>query len=258
MPYIGLENGTLWYAARTVTQVLHPPVLLVHGAGGSHLDWPAQLRRLPGVSTYAPDLPGHGRSSPPGRLSVAAYAEAMNTLLDGLSIDRVIIAGHSMGGAIALAMALHWPERIAGIVVIAAAARFPVPEGLSGQEAPGEREMTSLWQEQLLTASLAQPAGGNRRYSAAVDPVTLQGDLAAVRAFDVTADVSQINVPALIISGANDQLVPPALSEELAQALPQAEFVPVRGAGHMVTLEQSLVVADAVVNWLVRLPQSRK
>ncbi|MCA9959366.1 MAG: alpha/beta fold hydrolase, partial [Anaerolineales bacterium] len=51
-----------------------PALLLVHGAGGTHLDWPAELRRLPNTAVYTLDLPGHGRSALPGYDTVTAYA----------------------------------------------------------------------------------------------------------------------------------------------------------------------------------------
>lgn len=73
-------------------------LVLVHGAGGSHLDWPAPLRRLKGANVYALDLPGHSRSEGTGRSSIAAYRDFLLAFLDALGLERATVVGHSMGG----------------------------------------------------------------------------------------------------------------------------------------------------------------
>ena len=78
-----------------------PALLLVHGAGGSHLDWPAEIQRLPGRQVYNLDLPGHGRSPGDGRDSLAAYAADIITFVETLGLPQVVVVGHSMGGALA-------------------------------------------------------------------------------------------------------------------------------------------------------------
>ncbi|HUL59125.1 MAG TPA: alpha/beta fold hydrolase, partial [Anaeromyxobacteraceae bacterium] len=72
-----------------------PPLLLLHGAGGSHAHWPPALRELPGRRVIAIDLPGHGASPAPGRTSVAAYAEGVLALADALALPSFVAVGHS-------------------------------------------------------------------------------------------------------------------------------------------------------------------
>src|SRR5512143_1899684 len=82
-----------------------PAVLLIHGAGGDHLSWPPELRRLPNYRVYAVDLPGHGKSQGPGFQSFDDHVRVMIKLMDEVGLSRVVVMGVSMGGAIALVMA---------------------------------------------------------------------------------------------------------------------------------------------------------
>src|SRR5512135_2219935 len=81
------------------------PVILIHGAGGTHLYWPSEMRRLPRYRVYALDLPGHGKSGGRGQQSIPAYAQAVLAWLEQIGIHRAVFVGHSMGAAIALSIA---------------------------------------------------------------------------------------------------------------------------------------------------------
>ncbi|MBZ0290180.1 MAG: alpha/beta fold hydrolase, partial [Anaerolineae bacterium] len=124
MPLIDTSNGSIWYADHRDRTAHLPVTLLVHGAGGSHLDWSAELRRLPEANAVVLDLPGHGKSSGKGRQSIGAYASNMAALLAALKIEKAFIAGHSMGGAIALTMALNYPNRVRGLILVGTGAKL--------------------------------------------------------------------------------------------------------------------------------------
>jgi len=130
MPAVDWADGTLYYAEKRGGVADQPPLVLVHGAGGSHLDWAPELRRLRGARVIALDLPGHGKSSAPGRDSIPAYARDVITLLDALNIPRAVLVGHSMGGAVAQQAALDWPERVAGLALLGTGSKLPVDPAL--------------------------------------------------------------------------------------------------------------------------------
>src|SRR5512138_3800323 len=81
-----------------------PPLVLVHGAGGSQRHWAEEVRALPGRRVIALDLPGHGRSPGPAPGTVAGLARSVLGLLDALGLETAVVAGHSMGGAVALTL----------------------------------------------------------------------------------------------------------------------------------------------------------
>lgn len=95
------------------------PVLLVHGLGSTGADWAFQIEPLAArFRVLVPDLPGAGRSSPPGRHAIADYARHLLALLDALALDRSHVVGFSLGGAVALELALQSPRRVQRLITI--------------------------------------------------------------------------------------------------------------------------------------------
>jgi len=106
MPFIPTTRTPVFIADHREPGSTRAPTLLIHGAGDSRLIWPGSLRRLPEADAIALDLPGHGKSPGPARDQVEDYAADVIALLDALRIDRAVLCGHSMGGAIAQQIAL--------------------------------------------------------------------------------------------------------------------------------------------------------
>jgi pimeloyl-ACP methyl ester carboxylesterase len=219
----------------------------VHGAGGSRLLWPPQLRRLPGATVYTLDLPGHGRSGGAACDTVTGYAEAVAAFLDEADIERAVIAGHSMGGAIALTLALDFPDRVAGLVLIATGARLRVaPAILEGIRlnfrSSVELVSRSAWSP---TADPALVERGRRALLEA-GPAVLLGDFVACDHFDVMERLGKIAAPTLVIAGSDDMLAPPKYARFLAEHISAARCEIVADAGHMVMLERPAEVTQAV------------
>lgn len=103
------------------------PVLLLHGSGGSHLAWPAEVRRLPHHRVLAVDLPGHGKSNTPVCQSLEALQIAIQSFLLDQQIHKVIMVGHSLGAAAALSFASNYPEQVCGLFLLACGSRFNIP-----------------------------------------------------------------------------------------------------------------------------------
>ena len=227
-----------------------PVLVLVHGAGGSRLLWPPQLRRLPGATVYTLDLPGHGRSGGPACDTVTGYAGAIVAFLDELGITRAVIAGHSMGGAIALTLALDFAERVAGLVLVATGARLRVaPAVLDGLHADFAGAVEFL---NRLTWSEISPVLLERGRQALLEAGTavLMNDLTACDRFDVMERLGEIAAPTLVVAGSADLLTPLKYTRFLAERIPGARCEILEGAGHMVMLERPVEVARAVREFL--------
>ncbi len=247
MPLVQTARGSLWVADQRTPGSTLPALLLVHGAGGSRLQWPAALRRLAGVGVLALDLPGHDRSPGPPRDTIDGYAADIAALLDALAIDAAYVLGHSLGGAAALALALAAPDRVRGLVLVGSGARLAVsPEMLNAAEAEAARLLVAwswgpnadpLLQQKHLQALLALPDG------------TLHADLTACNRFDVRDRLDEISAPALVVAGAFDRMTPPRYSAYLQTHLPNAQAVTL-DSGHMLMLEQPDALAEAVSLWL--------
>ena len=252
MPYVTVAGERTFYALYQGDVHGKHNLVLVHGAGGSHLDWPASLRRLKKANVYALDLPGHGRSDGMGRSSIAAYRDFLLAFLDGLDLERAVAVGHSMGGAIALDLALHYPDRLAGLVLVSSGARLRVaPAILTGILADFEATVDLVCDYAYGPAASEQLKRLGRQRMLKTPPEVIRGDYAACDAFDVMERLGAIRCPTLVIGGSADMLTPPKYSVYLHEHIPGAELVLVDAAGHMVMLEKPEVVAKTVSKFIL-------
>lgn len=249
----------LYYAAHPLNQAKDYNLVLIHGAGGTHLDWPAEVRRLPGCRVLALDLPGHGKSGCAGEQAVQGYANKVMSWLDELSLSQVILCGHSMGGAIAQVIALQHHERLKGIVLVGTGARLRVaPEIL---ENTASQVTISSAIDTIVQWSFSPKAGDHfrklsHRSIAANRPSVLHGDYLACNSFDIMERVQEIDLPALVLCGSDDVMTPARYAQYLANRIPGAALKIIADAGHMVMLEKPQEVASAMESFIAKLTQT--
>jgi pimeloyl-ACP methyl ester carboxylesterase len=233
-----------------------PPLLLVHGAGGTHLHWPESLRELPGRRVLVVDLPGHGQAPPPGERTIPGYARALLGLLDALAIPRAVVAGHSMGGAIALTLAIEAPDRVAGLLLVGTGARLRVAPAIL--EASGDPARSAELAGTMAAASFGPGASPDLRAAyarevAAQPAGILHGDFTACDAFDAMDRLDRVRAPTFVVVGSEDRFTPPKYAAFLRERLPGKGILVVPGAGHMVALEAPAEVVGAAASLLEAL-----
>jgi pimeloyl-ACP methyl ester carboxylesterase len=242
------DNGGNW---------AQPAVILIHGAGGNNLYWPPEIRRLKNHRIYALDLPGHGKSEGIGHQSIADYAHSMLEFMEALKIHKAIFVGHSMGGATALWLGIHNPSRTLGLGLIGTAPRLRVsPDLLSGSSVAATLPAAVKKAVDLAfgprtdarTKELATQRMADVHY-----PV-LYGDFLACDLFDETRNLSQVKAPTLIICGSDDRMTPTRYSDAMHKRIKKSLFHVIDGAGHMVMLEQPLIVANILDLFLNSIP----
>ena len=247
----------LHYFASEADNFVRPPVLLIHGAGGHHLYWPPQVRRLHNQRMFAMDLPGHGKSDGIGHHRVQDYADEILKLMAALRLNAAVLVGHSMGGAIALDAAIRFPRRVLGLCLIGSGARLRVDPAILRSLAQdsnyaaalrliGERSFAARTGRRLMELAMQRMAETR--------PSVLHGDLMACNAFDVTHQISNINSPTLVLCGAEDQMTPPKYSDFMHANIGGSRLKIIPGAGHMVMLEQPDEVADELASFLDLIP----
>ncbi len=254
MPYLTVEGLKVCYVERHPVPAQSAPVVFIHGAGGSHRHWLHQVRDIPHSPTYALDLPGHGRSEGRGRDSIQAYGEWLVSFLDTAGLDRAVLAGHSMGGGIALNLALRHPERVAGLALVATGARLRVaPAILEGFRHHPERTARLVAEWAFGPEAPAELVRRGLREMVDVPASVFLADFVACDRFDVMPRLGEIAAPAVVVCGTKDVMTPPKYSTYLRDHIPGAELCLVEGAGHMVMLERPVEVVKSLAALLEKL-----
>lgn len=255
MDMITISNRAIAYRryGRTVDPA-RPQVVLLHGAGGNHLVWPARMRHMAQTSVIAVDLPGHGESSQPACATIDTFTELLHDLVETLELDSFVLAGHSMGGASALDFALAYPQRLAGLMVIGAGATMPVSAKLvetvqNDFAAATEMIVRYSYRRGVAEEELALYLAHLRQ----CDPAVLLEDLLACAAFDVTESLANLTVPTLIVCGQEDRMTPMAMSEALHAGIQCSELITVPNAGHNVMVEYPDLVAGYLTQFIDRI-----
>ncbi|MBV8153668.1 MAG: alpha/beta fold hydrolase [Candidatus Eremiobacteraeota bacterium] len=207
--------------------------VFVHGAGCTSRVFREQLAAFP--ESVAVTLPG--RTGVPGTPeSIEAFADALEPQLRPL--ERVLLCGSSMGGAIALELALRTRPYVAGVLLLGSGARLRVApalfERLENDFAAGARSLADSFfarpQPELVEDALAEMLDVGREQ-------TIR-DFRACDAFDVTGRAASLHVPLLALTGDADVLTPPKFAQWFADRVPGAEARIVPGAGHLAMIER--------------------
>jgi len=224
-------------------------LLFIHGAGCTGEVFSEQLRVFAG--SRAPNLPGHLCAGSPA--SIGEFADAIAALAQRERLQNVALAGHSMGGAIALELALRRPQWLQSVVVLGGGARMRVaPAFLDGLEANFEETARTL----AAGSFFANPSA--ERVDAAVAMMKTVGraqtlrDFGACDAFDVLERLAEIAVPLLALTGEEDRLMPPKFASALADRVRSGRARILSGAGHFVMVERPAETNATVAAFLER------
>jgi pimeloyl-ACP methyl ester carboxylesterase len=250
MATVTIEEQALNYTRPNKTPA-GPVLLLIHGAGGSHLDWPREIQRLPGFDVYNLDLPGHGRSPGPGRSSIGHYADIVAVFLELLDLREVTIAGHSMGGAIALTLALRQQPRLSKMIILNSGAKLSVAPALmetvlSNPKQAAETVVRMSWGVDMSQEVIKLGLHNMLQ----VDGQVLHGDFLACDQFDMRVYLDQIRTPTLIISGSEDQMTPERFGHFLVKGIAGAQLVIIEGTGHFSMMEKPQEVATVMTQFI--------
>ena len=215
-------------------------LLLLHGIGSNSRSFASQLDGL-GLTfdVVAWDAPGYGASAdPPSDYSMADFADAAAGLLDALDWQHAHVLGHSFGGVVAQVLYQRHPERVESLILAdtntgASEARERTERRLADVRSLTPRELAQRRAPQLVTpdapADLIQDIVD---VMAQIRPIGYSAAAVALGNTDTRPWLGVIRVPTLVIHGARDTVVPPAIGAALANAIPNARIVLVEAVGH--------------------------
>ena len=235
-----------------------PAVIFVHGAGNDHTVWhgPSRYFAYHGRSVLAIDLPGHGRSGGKALPTIEDMASWLVRAIDTIGIGRVAIAGHSMGGLIALDTAAALGERVTSLALLGVAKSIPVhPKLLEAAQRNDHLavDLITSWgfSQYSHIGGCRSPglwmSGSGMRLLECIPDGVLGNDLAACKAYVGGEDCARrITCPTLLILGLRDLMTPPAGGAELAAGILDARCVMLADCGHMMLVEKPDETLDAL------------
>lgn len=227
------------------------PLVCIHGFGGDKETWllmSALVSRSRGIALV--DLPGHGVSADVAECdaSIRHHAEAVLRVLDHTGIDRAIVCGNSMGGGVGLRLAASYPDRVAGLVLVASIGR-DIHDGPARGWIDGDNPLIPREQDvdkfMAIVLERPPPVGKavirhvimERVKRAATLHKLFRGFVLAGNEDGVPREVGKIQQRSLVIHGEQDRIISKRVAEDLVLALPRAELVVMRGVGHAPQLE---------------------
>lgn len=244
-------------------------ILLIHGSGPGVTSWANWRGVIPVLSkqarVIAPDMLGFGYTSCPAdlKLEPATWVDSLVGLLDALDIQRVSIVGNSFGGAIALAFANAYPDRVNQLVLMGAAGlSFPITEGLDkvwGYQ-PSVQAMRDLMEVFNFDHSIINDDLVQMRYEASIrddvqtrfeqlfpEPRQQGVEMLALQEDELRA----LPHRTLLIHGRDDQVIPLELSERMVRLIPRAQLHVFGQCGHWVQIEKANEFIRLIVDFLV-------
>lgn len=241
-------------------------IVLLHGWGDTKEIWRSTIAALSArARVFTPDLPGHGGSPLDGAERMQHIAARVAAFCTAQGIHRIALVGHSMGGNVALELTLthpHLVERLALVAPAAMGTAMPPYTRLYLQDGYGwvalrasllfYRSLDALSRHWRPIAGMERILPGVRRaaFAAHHDPEGLHRLLNGLFANSLDGRLDQVRVPTLVINGDLDAVVPADLSRRVASAIPEAQFLLLRGALHHPMDEQPEAFQRALLEFL--------
>lgn len=230
------------------------PLVLIHGYPLDHHLWDEVVPLLKDTfDVITPDLRGFGESTlADSSPTMDDYAADLAGLLDYLGIQKTAIAGHSMGGYVALAFARLYPERVAGLGLVSSQVLPDPPDRKEGRYKSAaevaENGIASVVAS--MTPKFTSDENLQGFAHAAMERQPPAAYVAALKAMaerpDSTPLLATLQIPVVIVHGTADALIPFERAQEVKAALPQAHLVEIRGVGHMPMMEAKEKTAEAL------------
>ena len=233
-------------------------ILLIHGSGLTHIVWSfhEQFYSTQGFNVLSVDLPGHGNSEGPSLKSIEEISNWIKSLMKTMSIEKIIIIGHSQGSLVGIDFAARYPELILNLVLVAGSYKMPVNQDLIEYAEAGDEKAVLLMMKWGYEGSKAF-IGGNPVKKI----INSSRDIREILAVDLNAcnnykdgkeSLGKINCPTLCIFGDLDKMVPIEVGNKMASMIKNSEKKIISNCGHMIIFEKALEMRKLVKEFLIK------
>ncbi len=250
MPHFEYNGKKIYYQFKEKEE--KKAVIFIHGSGENSIVWKGQLNDLNiNYNLIAIDLPSHAESDDFPELSLELYVDVIKKLVDFLKLRKVVLCGHSLGGAIVQEYFFKNQKEVSALILCGTGARLRVSpmilnslknnyqEFLIGLPMGAFYRKTSKEIKEALVIEIAK-----------TKPEVTYADFKICDNFDVMDKVASINVPCLIICGNEDKLTPTKYSQYFKDKVKDSKLVVIKDAGHMVMLEKPNVLNKAIEEFI--------
>ena len=235
-----------------------PSILLMHGSGLTHIVWSLheQFYASQGFNVLSVDLPGHGNSEGPSLKSIEEISDWVKSIMNVLSIKKLIIIGHSQGCLVGIDFAARYSKLINCLVLVAGFYKMPVNQDLINYAEAGDEKAVLLMMKWGYEGSKAF-IGGNPvkkiiNSSREIREV-LAVDLNACKNYkDGKESLEKINCPTLCIFGDLDKMVPLEVGNKMASMIKNSEKKVINNCGHMIIFEKAFEMRKTVKEFLTK------
>lgn len=230
------------------------PLMLVHGFPLDHTLWNETASLLEGdFDLILPDLRGFGGSTTiETPYLMSDMADDLAALLDHFGIEKTALAGHSMGGYVALAFAKKYPQKVSGLALVSSQAAADAPDRKEGRYKTAQ-DVAEKGVEVVADAMMPKLSSNAEVQAFARESILRQGKAGVIGALKAMAEredsmpiLSSFDFPVVLIHGDADALIPLEKAQEIKEALPDAKLVILQGAGHLPMMELPGETADAL------------
>ena len=229
-------------------------LLFLHGLGGGHHAWDAQLVHFSklGYAAHAWDQPGYGHSPMVEPYDLEQVTAALARLIASLG-EPVVLVGHSMGGLIAQEAYFRHPDLVKALVLTFTSAAFAGGSDFARQFVAERIGPLDAGESMAQIAARLMPLPHAREIMAHVPPDTYRKAVHLLTTFDRRADLAKIAVPALLIAGSDDKTAPPAIMASMQRKIPGSELVILEGCGHLGPMDQPAEFNAALERFLSKM-----
>jgi pimeloyl-ACP methyl ester carboxylesterase len=223
-------------------------LVFIHGSGGCKEVWHYQTSHFSEADAVA--LPGHPYGVPCA--SVDSYVEWLRGYIRDSGHSHVVLAGHSLGGAITQLYALKYPEDLQGLVIISSGARLRVNAMYLDMLEQAKSDPSILENYFNQSFEFIDPELREVLQKRALEngPTVFLNDMLCCDKFDIMDRVHEIKLPTLVLCGSEDIMTPPKCSKYLTSKIDGAKEIIIEGGNHMVFAEQPMVVNKAIEDFI--------